>query len=255
MDRSAFIQVAPQHYALAIAVFLKSRTEPATRDMVLSHYSDQEDYEETQYLGHGALVDAAMLWLEKIGIISIDRDPFAPDIYEYIDQSEFNWFILINDKELPFKRYFTTGENRSYIVSTLVKVNQQWEQLGITPKDFVKIDAEWEPIPLDRTDPDLVSVIDRLDSAIELVRSDNGYSANVPEEQAFVLDNLMSLSRRLTTAASISMPYLRSGLEGMTKLTRRFGDASLGIAAALAKEAIKDWVRKRGVTLLDWLWA
>jgi hypothetical protein len=111
---------------------------------------------------------------------------------------------------------------------------------------------EWEPLQLERDDPQLKKAIAAVDDTAEKVRSDNGYAANLPEEREYVLDSLSTLSRRLKEASSISLAYLKEfAFAPLAKLLRRFKGAAIGLAASVAREAIREWLKRKGITLLD----
>jgi hypothetical protein len=60
------------------------------------------------------------------------------------------------------------------------------------------------------------------------------------------------LAKRLKEASTISVRYLRKyGFEPLGALMRRFKDAAIGIAATAAREALRDWLRRKGITFLD----
>jgi hypothetical protein len=69
-----------------------------------------------------------------------------------------------------------------------------------------------------------------------------------------VLDGLSSLNKRLKEASSISLGYIKKfGIDPLGIVWRRFKDNALGAAAWIAKEAIKDWLSKRGFPFFnDW---
>jgi histone H3/H4 len=67
-----------------------------------------------------------------------------------------------------------------------------------------------------------------------------------------VLDSISTLARKLKEAETISLAYLREfAFAPIARLLRRFGPAAIGLAAAAAKEALKDWLKKKGIVLFD----
>lgn len=126
--------------------------------------------------------------------------------------------------------------------------------VGIQATDFDQPDREWEPIPLDLSEPELKVAIQAVDEVIELVRADNGYAATIPEERAFVLDGLSVLSTRLKTSETVSVPFIQTyGVDPFMKLVRRFGGTAIELLVAAAREALKEWLKKKGIGFLDWL--
>ena len=100
----------------------------------------------------------------------------------------------------------------------------------LNEKDFVKVDAEWELIPVDRADPKLKLATQALEKTIEEVEQDNGYNATIPEEKGYVVDSLKDATEKLKKGDSISFAYLqRTAINSLDILIRRFGKASIGL--------------------------
>jgi hypothetical protein len=75
-----------------------------------------------------------------------------------------------------------------------------------------------------------------------------------PEERDYVLDRLSTLSKKLKEASSTSFAFVkRNGFEPLSILLKRFGPAAIGLVATAAKEALREWLRQKGITFLDWL--
>ena len=180
-------------------------------------------------------------------------DSFGPPIVLATDGFSEAWAELSGTGP-PFSNYSRASDPDTWLRSALQKLDQTYSSLGITDEDFAPRENEWQPIPLERENPQLRVVIETVDRTLEHVRGDNGYAANVPEERTYVLDNLAALAARLRSAASVSLPYLQKyGAEPLSILIRRFGSSALGIAATAAKEALKDWLKRKGINFLEWL--
>ncbi|MDZ4366456.1 MAG: hypothetical protein U0987_05430 [Afipia sp.] len=132
--------------------------------------------------------------------------------------------------------------------------------IGSTTKEINVVDertkdeseADWEPIPLNRDDTKLKDAISALDRVAEELRGDNGYATANPEEKAFVRDKLSAVTKRLKEETYISWMYLNEfAIKPLRILIDRFGGAAIGLAAVAAKEAIKDWLKKKGIAFLD----
>jgi hypothetical protein len=163
------------------------------------------------------------------------------------------WTKLQEDKQYPFYKYALANDGDAWVRQALLGLDHQYQELEIKDEDFDDPPEEgWEPLPIDRDDPDLKSAIDKIDDTYEQVRADNGYAAHVPEERAYVMDSLEMVGRKLKEASAISLPYIRRyGIEPLSMLIRRFGPSAIGLLATAAKEALKEWLKKRGVFLLD----
>jgi hypothetical protein len=164
------------------------------------------------------------------------------------------WQNLKNDEATgtPINNYGRSSTPDSWIKQAPRNLERTRTKLEIRDADFRNEDKEWEPIPLDMAEPSLRTAIDSIDTTISRVSDSNGYAATMPEERAFVLDGLISFSSRLKQAASISRPYLRIGFERLSMVIRRFGGTALEIVATAAKEALKEWLKKKGIGFLDY---
>jgi len=166
--------------------------------------------------------------------------------------------LLSSANPLEFQKrhkYAMAGDGDQWLGEALLALDQQYEELQIKDEDFDDLpDREWEPLPIDRNDPDLKAVIEKIDDTHEQVRADNGYAAHLPEERAYIMDSLGMLAKKLKEASAISRPYIRRyAIEPLSLLIRRFGQAAIGLLATAAKEAFKEWLKKRGVFFLDGL--
>lgn len=186
-------------------------------------------------------------------MIQLIRDDLGPNILLRSDEFFDIMTQLKEDPQYPFFRYFLAGDQDAWVQEALQKLDQQYDLLNIQDEDFdARSEPEWEPLPIDRDDPDLKSVIDKIDDTFEQVRADNGYAAHVPEERVYIMDSLGMVARKLKEASAISLPYLRRyAIEPLSMLVRRFGPSAIGLIAAAAKEALKEWLKKRGLFFLD----
>jgi hypothetical protein len=186
-------------------------------------------------------------------LIEILSDDFGPPIISRSQDFYNVWDELKKDKQYPFYKYALAGNGDRWTREALQALEQQYQSLEITDQDFdAPPEQEWEPLPVDRRDPDLKTAIEKLDETHEQICADNGYAAHVPEERAYIMDSLGLALRKLKEASTISLPYLRRyAIEPLSMLIRRFGPSAIGIIAAAAREALKEWLRKRGVSFLD----
>jgi hypothetical protein len=203
-----------------------------------------------------ALLDRAIVILVEKVAIQVTVDDFGPPLFSKAAAFSAIWDELIKDQKSPFYKYAIMMENgRAWLDDALVSVNSKYEQLNIQAEEFDEPDAEWQPLPLDRDDPRLVRAIECLEGTFEEVRSDNGYSANLPEERGYVLDGLKRTIEKLRTESAISWGYLRkNALEPLQMLIRRFSGAALEMTASAAKAAIFDWLKGSGQKMLAEVW-
>jgi hypothetical protein len=241
MDKGRFIETAPEYYAFAIAKSLKNEQKTAAA------------IREGDGLYNQVLFDAAIDWLWARGLIEITEDEFGPTLYG-LSQPDWEAFYQTGRarKGSLYQKYVAASDSFAWLTSALQKINETYSELGIQRSDFENPDAEWEPIPLERPDANLDRVIRSIDDTIERVRTDNGYNATVPEERNLILDSLSAASTNLKTAASTSLPYLRTFVfRPLMVLIRRFKDAALGVLASSAKDTVIEFLKQHGIKFLD----
>jgi len=135
-------------------------------------------------------------------------------------------------------------------------VNKQYDELDITQDDFNNnlVEAQWEPIPLDRRDERLSGATEALDAAIGAIETDNGYAVHAVAEREYVLSNLRSASKALKEQTQIYWMQVKVfALEPLGRIIKRFGPAAVGMAALAARQAIFDWLKANFAKALDWL--
>jgi len=255
MDKAAFIKLAPDYYATAIIAFLDRYGRPASGEEISNSYSiSDEDNggEKWSYLARRDVFDAALKELEEWGFINIVRDHFGPPIVSPANDLYNRLLGLSKDESFPYYKYKLTADGNGWLRGALQSLDRAYDNLKIRPIDFVEPLDEWEPLPLERNDPLVEKTIGAVDDTIEKVRSDNGYASNFPEERQHVLDGLSAFSRRLKEAASISLGYVRRyAADPLRTLLSRFKDNAIGIAASIAKEALREWLKQKGISFLD----
>lgn len=179
MDKDEFLKIAPSYYSTAIIAGLLARQSPATQDELSSSYGGQ--------LSLPKLFEISTSWLKQHGIIDTIYDPFWPPII--VLTPEFNEIVqkLREDTTFPLHKYLllSSGYQRdNWLNFTLRQLNDTYSSLNITPEDLNEPpDKEWEPIPLERDNPQLINVIKTVDDVVEKVRSDNGYTAHLARRE------------------------------------------------------------------------
>jgi Skp family chaperone for outer membrane proteins len=179
---------------------------------------------------------------------------FGPPLYRRTETFPPEWEEMKKQDRSPAYKFALDPQRTAWLANALLAVNNACDEQKITQEDFLKPEAEWEPIPIDRTDPKLQKVTEAIDKAIQAVEEDNGYNATMPEEKAFVVDSLKAATEKLKKDNAISYAYLkRKAIDTLDILIRRFGKGSVGLVAQAARAAIFDWLKDIGSQLLHWI--
>lgn len=222
----------------------------------MNHYWDEETDVNFEYnhLQNDVLFEQGITWLVNQGMIEELPDIFGPTVYRPSDGLNEGWYTNSEDRGSPFYKYNALPFPNGWLKPALKRLNEAFTELGVTEDDFNNPDAEWEPLPLDRKDESLQNAIAALDDAIREIRADNGYAANFPEERNFVVDALDAASKKLKSAQTICVPYLRQYvIQPLTLVLQRFKGAALSIVSTAAREAMIEFVKTNGGRLLDLL--
>jgi hypothetical protein len=193
MDKAEFIAVAPRHYATAIYVYMYWHHEVVTENRLSEYYLSQSASDHVSYLERFRLFDIAVDFLSKEGAIEIVHDAFGPTIIKGANDFKKKYNILGEDIDFPLHKYeilsnSSVDDANRWLRHALRELDQTYDALQITPDDFAEPEAEWTPLPLERGEPELQTLIEAIDDTAERVRADNGYAANLPEEREYVLD-------------------------------------------------------------------
>lgn len=256
MDKKRFIEMAPLYYAQAIMSALRQSNGMAlSLQGIVNKYTiaDEDDPSDPfVLLGQRLIMDRALSWLRQNDMVIFIDDDFGLPLLEAGSIWGTDKAKIFDDPNLPFYKYNRTADGDLWLQSALSNINTQYYQLGITAEDFENPDAEWAPLPLDRTtDVTLQKTIDALDATLKQVREDNGYAAAVPEERNYVVESLTTATKVLKNEATTSVPFIRRYvLEPLVLVGRRFGKAALGVLSDAAKEAVKDFLKEHGA---EWL--
>ncbi len=255
MDKGNFIDMAPEYYAVAIASYFKSNwAYPASKQDILSYYTTTDDMDTDSYcyLHHSVLFEKGIEIVRERGLITVIPDVFGPPIYVRTEKFDERLNELKN-KEGVFYKYGLFDNGERWVRSALQKLNDTYLDLDIQKSDFEKPDQEWEPLPIDRDDPNVQKVIESLDETIEQVRADNGYAATVPGERDYVLESLSSVRKILKEASTTTMPYIKKyALEPLGTLMWRFKNAALALAAEATYGAFLQWLKSAGVKMIEY---
>jgi hypothetical protein len=259
MEKFEFISSAASYYAVAIAISVRTVEAATIRTIQRRFTTDNENEPYQEFLQKKELMKLGMTIAENFGLVVVVRDQFGSEIIKRANDYENAWHEAAENSYGPFHRYALAGiDGDDWLRGALESINQKFDALDIKPADFEKLKEldessdGWAPIPLERPDEKLENVVEALEATIEELRGDNGYGTKRPEEKAYILEKLRPVTKRLKEDLEISWMYLKNfALEPLTLLIKRFGQAALGIAAASAKEAIKSWLKGKGISFLD----
>jgi len=262
MDKSEFVDIAPEYYALAVIEFLR---KPGTGSVISEgeiHHEYTQDREFGSLLTHAPILKRTMALLAEYGIVVIRTDPFGPPIY--MTNNEVDRVSAVDEAGLrafrensPLMRKFEAIQpyyRRGWLNQALGNLNQEYVALGVGEEDFANPDAEWEPLAIERPDADLDAAVAAIDEAVSVVEADNGYAVHAAGERAYVASTLKGFSDTLKTGSWVSVGQLRlSALVPLGKVIKRFGESVVGVAAATARQAIIAWAVKRAPELITFL--
>lgn len=254
MTKSEFIDSASSYYAVAIAISVRN-TDSATIGAIRRRFTnDDQDEPYYEYLAKGALLERGIEIAQNLGLIVVIRDTFGPDIIKKAGDYFGAWDEAISNEYAPFSKFALAGDDgHDWLRRALISINTKFDELEIKDTNFIEESRdEWSPIPLDRHDEELEQLTEAVDATIEGLRKDNGYGATYTEEKIYVLEKLSAANRRLKEDAQISWMYLKNfAVDPLVLLVRRFGGAAIGLLASSAVEALKIWLRKKGIAVLD----
>jgi hypothetical protein len=145
-------------------------------------------------------------------------------------------------------------DQAEWLRQSIIAVNNRAWQLSLSETDFQnEVPDQWEPIPIDRSDPLFQKAERDVENALEEIESSNGYAATAPNERNYVVDQLSNFVRYLKNEGQIQWMQIKVfALEPLARVIERFGNAAVGLAANAAKQAILDWLKKCATKIFDW---
>lgn len=251
MDKARFIQVAPLYYALAIVVFLRDNRRSTSKEEVKEEFSvrDYDTQDTWCFLEDDRIFDLATSWLVQNQVISVLSDDFGPSVLEPSADFAERSSELSEDTQSPFYRFKRTNFYKPWLNEALKNLAKEAAFQALKDEDFSNPDREWEPIPLDRSEPKLTEVIESVEEAIKIVSADNGYAANRPEERNYVVDGLHTFWAGIKERASISLPYIRQyAIDPVFRGIKTLGQSAGGVALELFKLKLKEWLLSKGIS-------
>lgn len=252
MEKGRFVELAPLYYAVAVAFslrFAEAQTEGTLEEFIAAGTGDSLRAREV----NGVLLKHGIKIAHELGLVDVIGDEFAPNILRRRASYWDAWRKSIENEHSPFAKFEAAGDGaRDWLRRAIDSVNHNFKELAIEEADFEQKHHEWEPIPLDRADKNLQEATKKLDETIEELRKDNGYASTHPEEKTYVLEKLRAVSKRLKEDTQISWMYIRDfALAPLGILAQRFGRAAIGILATAARKTLTDWLKSRGINVLD----
>lgn len=253
MDKSTFLKAAPDYYAAAIILIIEELDRPIfTLPAIILSWRDKSENKNEVVLRHMSLVRKAVSQLEGLSVIEVITDNFGPSLL--VKGTNFSSFIedQKRNKKNVLGKAALYGNAEHWLTSAIRNVNKKFDELGVTSQDFSSDHDEWAPIPLDRDDLELKKIVESLDNLQEDLRGDNGYAVSSPQEKAYVQVTLETLTRNLKEGATVSLLFIRRyAFDPLGILIQRFKDSAVGIAAQGIRVAITEWIKQRGISLLD----
>lgn len=242
--------------------YLENESDSCLASDIIAEFKVHAGLEDHYLLVDGSLIDEALELLVSSGGLELDNDEYGPPIITFKRSLNNQDHSAFDERERAVITRFGKARNRQreWLLQALRNlereqvVNERAPNEETADNQSNEDESDWEPLPLDRQDPELANVIEKIDKLAEGVRADNGYAAHHAGEKKFVLDKLQCAAKALKEEAAISWTYLREfAVKPIAILIKRFGPAAIGIAAEAAKAAIKEWLKKKGLNFLDGL--
>jgi hypothetical protein len=254
MDKAEFINLAPEYYMLAVVLELQSAYGYVSETALIDAYTvaDEPDADGFCYIENRGLLREAIRLLAKHGGLETLSDPFGPSLYRATN--ELNNLVAVFEKDFtsPFYKSKQAPNRGAWLRSALSKLNQTGLELGITNEDLDKPEAQWTPIQIDQDDPIVKDAVQKLSKTVEDIETDNGYSAEHPQERDKVVHDLTGSLAKLKSN-SISPEWIRTALDGLRVAGRRFANTVKAQTIEGTKQAIIEFVKTHMADALSYL--
>lgn len=96
----------------------------------------------------------------------------------------------------------------------------------------------WIPLPIDRDTEDYRSTIETLESSLEVIRGDNGFAEEFPEQRKGILEALRDGLDWLKAKTPSANALKRLIIDPMKWIATKFGNSLLGNAGKIAAEKL-----------------
>jgi hypothetical protein len=242
------------YYVAAIADAIEQLSIQGTRESgecalplrkVKEFYSAGKNWKQS-VIRDDDLLNQALSHLQKSDLIDVIDDTYSDTILVVQDVQKLADSL---DKNEPFQRLYILKDNGySWLCESLTKINDTIEielrSIGNdvtnpTPDSGDSLDR-WEPIELNRSDPDIMEAIAQLEENVRQIAADNGFAAEFPAER----DNLVTHAEKTVAAARggrVTKPQVKQHLYAAGRwLAEKFGSTAIGtFGSELAKWGLR----------------
>lgn len=243
---------AAQYYALAITYSVLSRhndnafSEDSINNAVNGDFPD----ESGDILKHRDILDSALELIINRQIFTRITDDFGPTIFIRQDSAFNNYSDWVLEEDGIARKFDALGiQKLAWLRSALTKINETF-----ISKEGASSD-EWQPIPVDRSNPEYQATEKKLDEALNAIRSDNGFADTFPDERNQVVSALETGLKIFRENSTVHVTYFKAFIiDPLAAAIRRLKDNAAGVAATVAKAATIKWLADSiGENLPDWL--
>ena len=186
--------------------------------------------------------------LVDCNLIQAHRDEFADTFYEILPILDDLYEKRLADPATPLFKSNKFGG--SWLTSALKKIfddnkeNNKSSDSGETQSDaLTEEDNIWEPLPIQRAQPEFNVALKQCEEALETIQSDNGYAATEPEERNSIVWTIGAGVNALKEGLITKDQAQTLLLKPFEYLAKKFPDAIIGVSAKDAATAIWDWLK------------
>lgn len=243
---------AAQYYALAIAYSVLSRhnDNAFSEDGINNAVNGDFPGESGDILKHIDILEIALGILVDRQILTRITDDFGPTVFIRQDSAFNNYKDWVSEADGIARKFDALGiQSRAWLRSALMKINKTF-----ISEEKASFD-EWQPIPVDRSNPEYQETEKKLDEALNVIRSDNGFADTFPDERNQVVSALETGLKIFRENSTVHVTYFRAFIiDPLTAAISRLKDNAAGTAAAIAKGAAIKWLADSiGQNLPEWL--
>jgi hypothetical protein len=256
MDRTEFINLAPEYYMLAIVLYCENPDEYYSEDGFFAKFSiTDDDRVDHCFVEHEALREEALRLLEKHDAIEIIDDHFGPSLWKQGKGYEELEKMLEDSHVSPFHKARKYGDRRRWLLVALKRLNETAFDLNITSADFEgeTID-EWEPIAIDQGHASVQEAVQKLQDTTTAIEQDNGYAATYPQERDQVVHDLKGGLEKFKSDA-ISVAWVRRTVEALKRAAIRFANTTKAQMIDGSLAAIKEVIKVHAQAALERIWS
>lgn len=226
------------YYIIGIIDFLRiEEPAPFTLDEIIEHCAGFGGV-DIQIRKGLSIAKAALREFVSIGIIEEIDDPFAGTHYIMVRPPDGVEEKLL-DKSKVLASYLKLGDGGSYWLAKAFKGIESSKDSPLKTEISPQEDT-WEPLPLDRNEPAVITAIDGAKKAIEGIRADNGFAVEHPSERESLVAHaeatVTSAINGKVTKSQIKENFIKAG----RWLAEKFSGTAIGaLGSELAKWGLK----------------